>query len=112
MWKCPLFRNYWSNIVILIYFNVANNNYQKNSRALHIFVPNKLLGKILDISTKNFIVLKIFDSEFSYIGMWFTDQNSNPLETEDKLSIFLVINKSKTYKKGQAIQFNKEIEYL
>ena len=27
--------------VVLVYCNIVNNNYQQNSRVLHIFVPNK-----------------------------------------------------------------------
>ena len=34
----------------------------------------------------------MFDSEFSYIEVWFTDQNSTPLEIEDKINIPSVIN--------------------
>ena len=34
----------------------------------------------------------MFDSEFSYIEVWFTDQISKPLEIEDEISITLVIN--------------------
>ena len=29
--------------------------------------------------------LKTFDSEFLHIEVWFTDQNSKPLEIEDKI---------------------------
>ena len=36
--------------------------------------------------------LKSFDSECSYIKVWFTNQNSKPLEIEDKINITLVIN--------------------
>ena len=36
--------------------------------------------------------LKTFDSEFLYIQVWFTGQNSNPLEIEDKINVTLVIN--------------------
>ena len=57
-----------------------------------MFVPNKSFGHLLNISSKNFKFLKTFDSEFSYIKVRFTDQNSKPLETEDKLNITLVIN--------------------
>ena len=32
------------------------------------------------------------DSEFSYIEVWFTDQNSKPLEIEDEMHIILIIN--------------------
>ena len=42
--------------------------------------------------------------------MRFTDQNSKLLETEDKISINLVINESVKCKKYCAIQFNLEIE--
>ena len=51
---------------------------------MHAFVPNKMLGQILGISPNNFIFLSAFDSEFLYIEVWFTDQNSNLLEIEDK----------------------------
>ena len=53
--------------VVLVHFNIVNNNYQQDSRVLYTFVPNKSFGKLLDISTKNFIFLKTFDLEFSYI---------------------------------------------
>ena len=36
--------------------------------------------------------LKAIDTEFSYVEVWFTGQNSNPLEIEDKINITLVIN--------------------
>ena len=78
--------------VILIHCNVVNNSYQQNSRVLYTFVPNKSFGQLLDISSKSFIFLKAFDSEFSYVEAWFTDQNSRPLEIEDKINITLVIN--------------------
>ena len=35
--------------------------------------------------------MKTFNSEFSYIEVWCTDQNSEPLETEDNINITLVI---------------------
>ena len=35
--------------------------------------------------------LKTLNSEFSYLEVWFTDQNSKPLEI-DKTNITLVIN--------------------
>ena len=59
---------------------------------MHTYIPNKLFGHLLDISSKNFIFFKTFNSEFSYIELWFTDQSSKPLKTEDKINITLVIN--------------------
>ena len=70
--------------VVLVHCSIVNNNYQQNSRILYTFVSNKSFGQLLDISSRNFIFLKTFDSEFSYIEIWFTDQNSNPLEIETK----------------------------
>ena len=76
--------------VVLVRCNIVNNNYLENSRALYTFVSNESFGQLLNISPKKFTSLTTFDSEFSYIGVWFTDQNSKPLEIEDKIT--LVIN--------------------
>ena len=58
----------------------------------YTFFPKILFGQLLDISQKNFILLKTFDPDFSYVEMWFTEQNSKPLEIEEKIIITLVIN--------------------
>ena len=71
---------------ILVHCNVVNNSYQQNSRVLYTFALNESLGQLLDISLENFIFLKTFDSEFLYIEVWFTDQNSNSLEKEYKIN--------------------------
>ena len=78
--------------VVLTYCNVVNNSYQQNSRYLYPFISSKSFGQLLDISPENLIFLKTFDSEFSDIGLSFTDQNSNLLEIEDKINITLLIN--------------------
>ena len=67
------------NEVVFVHCNIVNNDYQQDSRVLYAFVPNKSFGQLLDISPENFIFLKTFDSQFSYIEVWFTDQNSKPL---------------------------------
>ena len=40
--------------VILVSCNIVNKNYQQDLRDFFTFVPNKLLGQLLDISPKNF----------------------------------------------------------
>ena len=78
--------------VVLVHCNIANDDYQQGSRVLHTFVPHKLFGQVLDISITNFLFLKTFNLEFSYIEVWFTDQNSKSLKIGDKINITLVIN--------------------
>ena len=58
---------------------------------MYAFVLNKSFGQLLNISSEKFVLLKIFDSEFSHIDVWLTDKNSKPLEIEDKINITLVI---------------------
>ena len=76
--------------VVLAHCNIVNNDYQKDSRVLYTSVPNKPFGSLLEISTANHIFLKIFNSEFQTIEVWFTDQNSQPVETEHRISLTLV----------------------
>ena len=72
-------------------YNIVNNDYQHDSRLLYKFVLNKVFGQLLDISPKNLIFLKTFNSEFSFIEVWFIDLNSKLLEIEDKTNISLII---------------------
>ena len=78
--------------VILIHFNTVNNECQHDLRVLYTIVSNTKFGQLLYISPKSFIFLKIFNSEFSYTKVWFTDQNFNWLDTEDEMEITLVIH--------------------
>ena len=41
--------------VVLVHCNIANNNYQQDSRVLYTFVLNKTFGSLLEISPTNFI---------------------------------------------------------
>ena len=77
--------------LVLIHCNLVNNNYQQDSRILYTFVPNKPFGSLLEISPPNHIFLKIFNSEFQEIKVWFTDQTSKPLEVEDKMNLTLIV---------------------
>ena len=77
--------------VVLVHCNIVNNDYQQDSRVLYTFVPNKPFGSLLEISPTNHIFLKTFNSEYDEIKVWFTDQNSQPLEIEDRINLTLVI---------------------
>ena len=44
--------------VVLVQYNVINNDYQQDSRVLYTFVPNKPFGSLLDIFPTNHIFIK------------------------------------------------------
>ena len=77
--------------LVLVHCSLVNNDYQQDSRILYTFVPNKPYGSLLEISRTNHIFLKTFNSEFQEIKVWLTDQNSKPLELEDKINLTLII---------------------
>ena len=79
-------------IVVLVYYNYVNIDYERNPSVWYTFIPDISFGQLLDISPKNFIFLKSFNSGFSYTEVWFNDQNSKPLDREDKANITLVID--------------------
>ena len=72
--------------VLLVHCNIVNNDYQQDSRVFYTFVLSKPFGSFSEISPTNHIFLKAFNSEFQDI-----DQNSQPLEIEDRISLTLVI---------------------
>ena len=66
--------------LVLVDCNIANSDYQQDSKVLSTFIPNICFAQLLDVSPKNFIFLKAFNAEFSYFEIWFPDQSSKPLE--------------------------------
>ena len=77
--------------VILIHCNIVNNDYQQDSRFLYTFVPNKPFGNLLENSPESHMFLKTFNFEYDKIKKWFADQNSQPLEIEDRINLTLII---------------------
>ena len=59
--------HYETNKLVVVHYNIVNNNYQKDSRLFYTFVLNKLFGRLLDISPKSFVFLKILNSEYWFI---------------------------------------------
>ena len=79
------------NEVVLVHCNIVNDDYQQHLRVLYTFVPNKSFGNLLETSPTNHIFLKTFNSEYDEIIVWFTDQNSHPLEIEDRINLIMVV---------------------
>ena len=77
--------------VVLVHCNIVNNDYLQDSRVLYAFVPNKPFVSLLEISQIKHIFLKTFNSEYDEIIVWFTDQNSQSLEIEDRINLVMVI---------------------
>ena len=81
--------------VVLVHCDIVNNDYQQDSRVLYTFLPNKPFGSLSEISPTNHIFVKTFSSEYDEIKVWFTDQNSQPLEIEDRINLTMVIKLNK-----------------
>ena len=77
--------------VMLMNYNVVNNNYQQSSKALFTFVHDTQFGQLITIASQSLTMLETTNAEFSFIEVWFTVQNNRPLEIEDNLSITLII---------------------
>ena len=56
--------------VLLVHCNTVSNDYQKDWRVCYTFIPNKSFGQLLDISPKNVIFLKTFDSLYWSMVYW------------------------------------------
>ena len=77
--------------LVLLHCNLVNNSYQQASKVLFTFVPNKKYGQLITVSPNSLIMLKTINTEFSFIEIWFTDQDNRPLEIEDSVNILLII---------------------
>ena len=77
--------------VVLAHCNIVNDDYQQDSRVLYTFVPNKPFGSLLKISPANHVYLKTLKIEFQSVRVCFADQNSQPLDVEDKINLTLII---------------------
>ena len=58
---------------------------------LFTFVPNKRFGQLVTVTPHSPTMLKATNTEFSFIEIWFTDQNNRSLEIEDNVNITLII---------------------
>ena len=75
--------------------NIVQNDYLQNSKLLYEFVPDKKFGQLISVKPPAFVQCKTSDTIFDYIEIWFTDQNNNSLQIEDKVSVTLIIQKNR-----------------
>ena len=77
--------------LVLVHCNLVNNSYQQSSKVLFTFVPNKKYGQLITVSSHSLIMLKTVNTEFSFIKIWFTDEDNRPLEIEYSVNISLIV---------------------
>ena len=77
--------------VVLVHCNLVNSNYQQASNVLFTFVTNKQFGPLITVTPHSLIMLKTTNAKFSFIEIWFTNENNLPLQIEDNVNIKLII---------------------
>ena len=55
-------------------------------------MSNKSYGYLENVELSNLVLLKTYNTEFDEIIITFMDQNGRLLETEDRISLTLLIN--------------------
>ena len=80
---------------VLLHCNIVQNDYLQNSKLLYEFVPDKTFGQLVSVKPPVFIQCKTSDIIFDYIDIWFTDQNNNSLQIEDRASVTLIIQNNR-----------------
>ena len=65
--------------VVLVHCNLVKNDYQHSSKVLFSFVPNKQPGQLINIEQQSLIMMNTVNTEFSYVELWFTNQNCKAL---------------------------------
>ena len=83
--------------LVLMNCNLVNNTYQKASKVLFTFVPDKSYGQLITTSPHSLIMLKTVNTEFSFVEIWFTDQDNRPLEIEDNVRVWIFIFRKKSW---------------
>ena len=81
--------------VVLVQWNLVDNQYQQKSQALDTFTPNKSYAYLLKVEPSNLVFLLTCNADFDEIITTFTDQNGGPLKIEDNVNLTLLINKLK-----------------
>ena len=93
--------------VVAVHCKLVCNNYQQTSKVLFTFVPSKQFGQLINIAPHSLTMLSTINTEFSFIGVWFTDQNSKPFKIEDNINLTLIIGQ---ILQKQDIQHNQNLK--
>ena len=66
--------------VILVQFNLVDNQYEQKSEVLYNFTPNNSYAYLLNVELNNLVFLKTYNTEFDsfddiYRWKWYTIRN-------------------------------------
>ena len=53
-------------------------------------MPDKQFGQLITVKSQSLVMLKATSAKFSFIEIWFTNQENKPLEIEDSVNITLI----------------------
>ena len=81
--------------LVKVHCNAVHNTHQQASNILFTSVSSKKFGQLMFYEPKSPIILKTINSEFSYIEIFFTNQDNKPLEIEGSVSITLIVGTGK-----------------
>ena len=81
--------------VVLVQYNLVDNQYQQKSEVLYTFTPSKSYIYLLNFEPSNLAFLKAYNTEFDEIIINIMDQNGRQLEIEDRINLTLLINKQR-----------------
>ena len=70
--------------VVLVQYNLVDNQYQQKPEVLYTFTPNKSYIYLLNFESSNLAFFKAYNTEFDEIIINIMDQNGRQLEIEDR----------------------------
>ena len=76
---------------VLVFCNLVENACLQDSILLFSFVPKSRFGSLLSITPQVLKYCDTVDSIFGYAEILFTGQNDRPLETDDDITVSIII---------------------
>ena len=77
--------------VVLVHCNLVKNGYQRTSKVLFTFLPNKQFRQLINISPHSLKMMNAINTESCFVEVWFTDQVSKAFEIEDSVNLKIII---------------------
>ena len=77
--------------VVLVHCNLVKNDYQRRSKVLITFLPNKQFGQLINISPHSLAMMNTVHTKFSSANVWFTEPVNEAFDIEDNVNLMLII---------------------